>query len=244
ASSINEQASDKPIRVRPLTGRQWSFSVMDDETPQEMREATRRRRRPPRKPQRITLGFDSDGKLENIVTPGPTELSIELTDSEGELAEWFNDAWWMSVMARWGDDTLAIHIAPTPGALLHPVVQSKLEMLRRVVPRWRHVGQAYRDDIISDAEVELLASSPYDEVRFVDEPRLATGQLGHRVQSPTLDELFGRIRRAQIAAGVARPFLVRLPSNRPSDPSAEPGLSGASTVDVRSGKPSVSAAAT
>jgi hypothetical protein len=139
-------------------------------------------------------------------------VTIEATDSAGELAGWFDDYWWTDLIERWGDEAVTLHIAPTQGALLHPIVLHQMEMVSRVAARWRMVGHAYRSDVASDEVVELLASSPYHEVRFIDQPR-PEGSLrgGHGTQELGVDEVFARVRREQISIGASRPVLVRLP---------------------------------
>ena len=189
----------------------------------EARKATQRLRRPPTEPHHIRVSFDGGGELGDDIVPAPVELTIEATNADGELAGWFSDYWWTEVIQRWGEDPVAVHVAPTPSALLHLVVLNKLEMLRRVAPRWRVVGHTYASEVATDDAIESLATSPYDEVRFIDQPRPGVVSDRGRWELP-LGELFACIRRAQERAGTARPILTRLPSSAGED-------SGSRTAD-------------
>ncbi len=173
------------------------------------RRATQGLRRPPVEPNRVHVGLDSRGKLGERIVPGPIELTVEATDVDGETVSWLDDAFWTRAMQRWADESVTVHIAPTPHALLHVVVLHQMEMLRRVVPGWRLVGHAYRDDVAGDTNIELAATSAYDEIRFHDEPRPGHAGDVRRWELP-LDKLFGQIRREQARAGVTRPILMRL----------------------------------
>ena len=178
----------------------------------EVRKATQRLRRPPTEPHHIRVSFEGGGELGDDIVPAPVELIIEATNAAGELAGWFSDYWWTEVIQRWGEEPVTVHIAPTPSALLHPVMLNKLEMLRRVASRWRVVGHTYASEVATDDAIESLATSPYDEVRFIDQPRPGVLPDRRRWELP-LGELFGCIRRAQERAGTVRPILTRLPSS-------------------------------
>lgn len=178
------------------------------------RETRPRARRAPSEPLQIVLPFASDGALPDDDALTPVELTIEATNAERDLAAWCDDDWWTEVIIRWADRPVTIRLSPTPGALLHPVLLYQLEMLRRVTPNWRLIGYGYRDDVTGDADVEALARSWYHEIRFIDQPRpglKASDRFGDHVR---LDDLFGRIRRAQAECGMTTPILVRLPSVR------------------------------
>ena len=194
---------------------------MDQETRTEVREAMQRLRRPPGDPVHIRATVDGGGEIGEDVASGPIELTVEVTDADGEPAVWFDDQWWTTLIERWADEPLTVHIAPTPTALLHPLTLYQLEMLRRVVPGWRIVGHAYADDVTSDDDVQLLAASAYDQVRFLDSPRSDPPQSDRCRSRSSIEELFGRIRREQARLGVSRPTLVRLPSTAPT-PSPTP----------------------
>jgi hypothetical protein len=144
----------------------------------------------------------------------PTDMYLEVTNSEGAVAEWFNDFWWTELLERWASEPVTLHIAATPGALLDPTVLHQLEMVGRVAPRWRMVGHAYRDAVSTDDHVRTLATTPYHEVRFTDEPHTMDGASdGHGGWS--VGELFGRIRGEQTRVTTRHPILVRLPNRRP-----------------------------
>ncbi len=196
-----------------------------------VREAAQKERHAPREPVCLTASFDGSGDLGGAAPAGPKELTIEATNREGELAQWFDDYWWIDLIERWGFEQVTLHIAPTPGALTHPVVLHQMEMVRRVAPRWRIVGHAYRNDILSDETIESLASSPYHEARFIDQtrPDVPTPARGGSFDW-AIEVLFGRIRREQTRIGAARPVLVRLPSDagvrRAAVPTSEPDAVG------------------
>ena len=197
--------------------------MMDGEELTASREATQKMRQPPREPVRITASFDGTGDLEGEFPARHKELTIEATNADGELALWFDDYWWTDLIERWGHDSVTLHLAPTPGALTHPVVLHQMEMVCRVAPRWRMVGHAYRTDISSADSIELLASSPYHEVRFVDQARPDGSDSTRRGSLDlTVEELFGRIRREQIRVGSTRPVLVRLPAGTVAPATAAP----------------------
>ena len=193
---------------------------MNDNERMAAREATQKSRHAPREPVCITASFAGAGELEGGNEAGPKELTIEATNIDGELATWFDDCWWIDCIERWGREPVTLHIAPTPGAVTHPVVLHQMEMVSRVASRWRIVGHANRGDALSDDSVESLASSPYHELRFMDRDRPeGSGPAGRRIFDLPIEELFSRIRREQIRIGATRPVLVKLPSG-PDTPSA------------------------
>ncbi|MHC4696143.1 MAG: hypothetical protein ACYTFA_05300 [Planctomycetota bacterium] len=186
---------------------------MNSNEPTAVREATQKMRQPPREPIRITASFDGNGELDEGLLVGPIELTIEATNLDGDLAPWFDDYWWIELIERWGDQPVTLHIAPTPDAVAHPVVLHQMEMVSRVASRWRMVGHGYRGDISTDDAIELLAASPYHEVRFIDQGRPDGPIPARRGRFDlAIEDLFGRIRREQIRIGATRPVLVRLPS--------------------------------
>lgn len=178
----------------------------------EVRDATQRCRRGPRETPRLTAHFDGSGDLGKDLPTGPLELTIEATGEDMELAPWLVDEWWTELIQVLADSQVTVHVAPTPGALLDPVVLYQLEMLRRVAPNWRLVGHAFTDDVATDAAVSDLVRSPYHEVRFADDPRPDAGPMERRSWKPSVDKLFGQIRQQQSRLGKTTPILVRLPS--------------------------------
>lgn len=194
---------------------------MDLDGQSDMRRAAEGSRRAPREPTRIVATFDN-GALGKDIERGPIVLTIEATSGDSELAPWLDDIWWTGVIQRWAECHVTVCIAPTPGALLHPVVLHQVEMLRRVVPDWRIVGHAYVDDVPSDDDATRLAGSPYHEVRFIDQPRLGTPPSDRCTWKLTVDGLFVRICNEQSRLGVSLPVLVRLPATPPETASASP----------------------
>ena len=184
---------------------------MDLEEYGEARNATQNNRHGPREQVKILAAFGGDGKLPPEDASGPVELTIEATDSDLDVASWLTDEWWAEVIQRWADRRVTLHVAPTPAALLHPVLLYQLAMLRRVTPTWRLVGQGYVDDVVTDEAVTELAGSPYHEVRFTEQYRPGVPAPERRSWTVALEELFGRIRREQMRVGALTPILVRLP---------------------------------
>ncbi len=185
---------------------------MDLEERAEIRNATQRNRRAPGEPVEIAVAFDGNGDVGDDVALGPVELTIEATNTELEPARWLDDEWWTDVIQRWAGCLITVHIAPTPGALLHPVVLHQLMMLRRVTPHWRLVGHADADEMTADDAALQVARSPYHEIRFADQPGPNTPETDRSAPQVSLEELFGRVRQEQSRLGTEAPVLVRLPS--------------------------------
>lgn len=194
---------------------------MDCEIRKQVRDTVINTRQKPGMPVSIHIKHDSNGDLGTNIQHGIIELTIEPTDPEGMLSEWFDDVWWTDVVQRWGDDVVTIHFAPTPIAVLHPVVLHHVEMIRRVSPRWRIVGYAYSNDICIEEDIEILNSSLFHEVRFIDEPRTSIGT-ADRIEPIPLEKLFARIREGQARKGTSSPVLIRLPSG--SGPKISPPI--------------------
>ena len=81
---------------------------MDQETLREARDATQRLRRPPSDPVHIRATVDGRGEIGEDLASGPIELTVEVTDADGEPADWLDDLWWTSLIERWGDDALTV----------------------------------------------------------------------------------------------------------------------------------------
>ncbi len=175
----------------------------------EIRQTTLQTRRGPRPALRCKAGFDVGWWFEEK-TGGTVELSMEATNAHGQPADWMDDFWWTDVIEKCAEAIVAVELAPTPSALLHPLVLHQLSMIRRVMPHWRIVGHAYLDDLTSEAQIEQLVLGPYHEVRFVDRARSAA-TAGSGTSSRRIDQLFARIREAQNRLRSNLPVLVRLP---------------------------------
>jgi hypothetical protein len=187
--------------------------IMDLEELAEIRNTTQRTRRAPGEPGEVFVPFDGDGKIREDVVLGPVELTIEATDSDLDPPSWLNDDWWTDVIRRWAGCLVTVHIAPTPGALLHPVVLHQLMMLRRVTPHWRLVGHAYAHDISTDNAISEIAESPYHEIRFAVESGPRHVRADGDVMDLSTDELFSRVHQEQSRLGTKAPVLLRMPSN-------------------------------
>lgn len=185
---------------------------MDPSHSVNTRSNTQRLRRPPREPARLRIPWDGDGAFGDDAVDGPLELTLEATNDAGLLAVWCDDVWWTEAITRWGDQPAVVYLAPTPGALLHPVVLHQLEMVFRIAPLWRLIGETYAEDFSDYDAIETLARSAYHEVRFLECPRPTRPTAHRRLEPMSIDELFGRIRREQLRLGATRPILVRLPS--------------------------------
>jgi hypothetical protein len=196
---------------------------MDVGAKKQLQAPVRPVRQPPRPPLEITARFDSDGVLGPDLSTSISTLIIEATGPTGEPAAWLDDGWWTDVMQVWGEEAMTIHLAPTPGALLHPVLLHQVDMVHRVVPWWRVLGFAYQDDVRTDEHIAALVRSTYDEVRFFDTLRPASAPQGdsplegaarsHSTRVRPLAELFGAIRFEQARLGCTRLILVRLPAS-------------------------------
>jgi len=186
------------------------------------REFQMPRRRPPNRPQEIVIRSESRGELPEAAVERPILMTVEPTDAHGDLSPWFDEDWWTEAITRYGNAKVTVHIAPTPGALLDPVVLNHMITLRRVMPSWRLVGHAFRDDILTDAELESAATSLYHELRGLDADRQRnTGRAGV-VSRRSLGELFTTIRRVQAQYNITRPVLVRLPAPEGAGPAEMP----------------------
>ncbi len=177
------------------------------------RESAQRTRKAPREPVRVVATFCDGGSLKVEASSAPVEVVVEATDAAGELAEWLDDHWWTRWITPLGENAVTVRLAPTPGALLHPVVLHHMEMLRRVVPGWRIVGHAHLEDVFTDDDIGALAQSGYHEIRFIDGPRRKVPSSDRGPWRRPFEELFGHIRQVQADAGVATPILIRLPAD-------------------------------
>lgn len=184
---------------------------MDIDERSHIRSNVQSSRREPGEPASLYIRYDSHGELSKNIPHGSIELTVEPTDPEGMLCEWFDDDWWMDVVQRWVDDQVTVYIAPTPIAILHPVVLHHVEMLRRVCTRWRVVGYAYTNDICTNEDIEAFVASHFHEVRFIDETR-SDMAISDRMEPLPLEKLFASIRQLQASKGATLPVLVRMPA--------------------------------
>lgn len=170
------------------------------------------RRQPPNRPEEIVIRCESRGELPEVAVERPILLTVESTEANGDLSPWFDEDWWTEVISRYGNGRVTVHIAPTPGALLDPVVLNHMITLRRVMPSWRLVGHAFRDDLLTDSELESAATSLYHELRVLDADRKDSAGREGVLSRRSLGELFTTIRRVQAQYNITRPVLVRLPA--------------------------------
>jgi len=175
-------------------------------------EASHAVRRPPDAPTAIHIPLDYEGQLPAESLTGAIDLTIETTTEQGEQVYWFDDIWWTDVITRWADEAVTIHIAPTPAALLHPVLLYQLDMLRRVVPSWRLVGHSFRSDLEMDEDIKTAATSPYHEIRIIDATRPGLRR-SDRITDLNIESVFSSLRREQSVAKIFSPVFVRMPSD-------------------------------
>jgi hypothetical protein len=178
----------------------------------EVRAATQHTRRSPYEPIEIRVGFDGGWETEELDGNRPVVLTVEATNAAEELASWFDDAWWTRIIRLLADHWVTVHIARTPGALLHPVVLHKVDMLRRVMPQWRLVGHAYAGEVSTADAMNQLARSPYHEVRFSDQRRPGALLPDRGTPGPSLAEILIRVRGEQSREDLSMPILVRAPT--------------------------------
>jgi len=188
---------------------------MSNQSAREAVAATRRRPQPSR---RLKLSADGSGDLGPTDAPAPVELLIEATDSQGEIAAWFDDPWWTEVLRRWADQPLTIHLLPSQDALLDPVVSHHVVMAKRVAPHWRVVADAYTGDVVGDEAVEALAGAPFDEVRLIEGPHPEALLDPRAAPAPRFEGLLVCLRQVQHSGGFSRPVFTRC-SVSPAPPS-------------------------
>lgn len=183
---------------------------MDTKKPSPTPESASPRKRPTA-PSRVVFAALGDGKFDDLSAGPPSEIFIEPTESDGEVAFWFDDFWWLECLQRWGDKEMVIHFLASPQALLNPVVLHQLVMIKRVAPKWRSAGYGYTAEVYSDADIEALARSAYDEVRLLDGSRHSQvdAQPNNTPGGIRIEDLFARVRRIQQQQGTAKPILVR-----------------------------------
>ena len=216
---------------------------MDEQTRMRTRTETSARRRSPRSHRSIVVPFEQGEDLLPTLHECPAEITIEATDAHAALALWLNDAWCLDILKRWADEPLAIHVAPTPGAVLHPVVLHLVEMVRRVAPRWRLVGHMHVEDVRTQGEIEKLASSMFHEVRFIDAAR-RDGMRDDRTNRTDgavrpIAELLGLLRAEQIRFATTTPVWVRVPGAVHADTrQSDPGRAREATPRQTDGQPS------
>ena len=204
-----------------------------DDILSDMRNQASSRRLRPTERFEVHIAAESLGELPKTTPSGPIDLTVEVTTAVGHLSPWFDADWWTDVISRWADEPITIHISPTPAALLHPVTLHHLETLHRVVPRWRIVGHAYLDDVVSPEAVARVARSSYHEVRFVDALRFRSQASDRGIAAPCVEELFAQIRREQASANTTRPILVRLPAPKANVSEAPPSKKGKHGASMR-----------
>jgi hypothetical protein len=177
--------------------------------PDDTRSDVSARRKRPAAATQFIFPAACGGDFTRIGTEIPTEILVEPTYPTGEVAEWFDDAWWTEAIQRWGNTKLNVHILPSRLALCDPVVLHMMAMLKRIVPQWRLVGFGYAGEIDGETGPDALARSNYDEVRMTEGFRRTRKTDSNSRHILRIEDLFARVRRGQQARNATRPTLVR-----------------------------------
>jgi hypothetical protein len=184
---------------------------MDTTTLTDRRKLAGARRRKPTRPEVFELPANDGGRRPREDGPRPSELRLETTYPGGRIVEWFEDNWWLETLRLWKDRRLAIHILPTPDALLHPIVLHEIEMIRRMETPWTVIGHCYLSDVNHPTLVSRVATSPYDEVRIIDALRPVTDEYDVRPGKFSIAEFLDQVRAAQITERAVTPLLTKAP---------------------------------
>ncbi|MGB0716792.1 MAG: hypothetical protein ACPGXK_12995 [Phycisphaerae bacterium] len=212
---------------------------MDEKARQSMRTSTVERRVPPGGTTRVDLSPDCNGLFPETLGEGRLDLNLGVTDGDGELARWYLDEWWTEVLAHLGGRDATVHFLPTPGAMIHPVVIHHITMLRRVVPHWRVMGTAYRNDFMTEDDVRAVSRSLLHELRIVDDRRQVAGVGDRKFFDQSVEELFAQIRREQDAWGVHQTVLVRTATGLGEVEPSATTVAGSLPDTASDGEPSV-----
>ena len=191
--------------------------MLENSASARARIATQGTRRRPTGDSRLEVRFDEVLAVGIAADGPPAEVLIHATNSEGEIAPWLTDEWWMEMVGRWADEPLVVQVMPTPGALLHSVVLAQVEMLRRVAPAWRLIGHAHVAELHSEESVRLVAASPYHEIRVPAESP-PTDAKSPSQRPARIEQVFSRIRERQQELGATKPILIRLAPTRDRRP--------------------------
>ncbi|MCG3129715.1 MAG: hypothetical protein FLDDKLPJ_00450 [Phycisphaerae bacterium] len=140
---------------------------MNVTTETSTRKRTVRARTVPVEVLKRTIPWGGTGRIEGGPNAGPVELILEATAPDGELASWFDDFWWVDALTTYKDRPVTVHIAPTPGAVLSPVVLHQMQMLRRVEPRWTSIGYLRAEELSDPGIPQKLRGVPYHEIRVI-----------------------------------------------------------------------------
>lgn len=187
---------------------------MDVITAEKDRQVATARRRPPSGTKTIHIKADSDGDITDELGLYPTDIKLEATLEDGQIAQWFSDDWWIDMLQRFKDRSLSLHIMPTTDGLLHPIVLHELEMVRRLQTPWRLIGHCYLGDVGHSMLVSKVSLSPYDEIRVIPADRPESDRTVKREAQLTFEELAEQVRTVQIAEKTVYPLLTRAPISR------------------------------
>ncbi len=187
---------------------------MQVESITERRKVAVARRHQPAGVHTVEFPAWGDGGHGPELGPHPDELRLEVTGEDGLIVDWFDDNWWLESLRRWKDRTLAIHLLPTPDALLHPQVTHELEMVRRLNTPWRLIGYTYVSDIGHASVIRGVAASRYDEIRVIDQQRPSTESFEVGLATLELADVLEEVRHAQASEQVGGPMLTRAPLPR------------------------------
>lgn len=169
------------------------------------RLSTMQRRRRPGVVRLLQIPFAGVDELAIDPAEPPTELHIEPTGPSGETALWLDDFFWLGLIQTMPRHSLTVRFAPTPDALLHPVILHQLNMIRRVSPEWRLVGQCYVSDLAGEHRLAQAALSVYHEIRIHDAVRPGSSRTA---ESLRIEDALERIREVQAANKRTTPLIV------------------------------------
>jgi hypothetical protein len=158
------------------------------------REMTAQRRRRPGTGRAIFIPFNGLDDFTADPSDPPAEIALEATGQHGETAIWLDDFFWLSLLKPWSQFPVTIRFHATPDSLLHPVILHQLNMLRRVAPAWRIVGECTADYLADPDRLHTAALSAYHELHVVDDPQ---GASPTSVTSSELDNMLAQMRQIQ-----------------------------------------------
>lgn len=182
------------------------------------RKAAMQRRRKPGTGRTLSIPFTGLARIPFDTEP-PTELHIEATGSSGEIAVWLDDFFWLDLLQHWPTRPLDIHFTASKNALLHPVLQHQLHMLRRVAPTWRLIGHCYTSELAEETTLRGAALSVYHELQVLEgnNPNTTSGNASATPDRPAmrLEDAAASLRRVQSENKRTTPIVVCRPAEKP-----------------------------
>lgn len=181
---------------------------MDARMRTDQRSDAVRRRRKPGEGRIVHIPFDGNVPPAPADAEPPAEIIIDATDAAGVSADWLTDYFWLDILQQWSSQPVVIRFQPTHESLLNPVVLHQVNMLRRVAPEWRIVGECYLSDLAVEGRIAQAAVTGYHEIRVLDANRPGAPNSGHPLR---LEDAAKRFRQVQTASQKTTPIFVRCP---------------------------------